>query len=92
MRSSGERHDPGQAKRLFNALGAAVDKLIKEEGASQAVIAQGCGEFLAMVLAELSVEHGDTEEQLAGRIAIYTQALDESIRHNVQTLQRARSQ
>jgi hypothetical protein len=92
MRSSGERYDRDQAERLYNALRATVNTFIAAEGASHTVIAQGCGEFLAMVLAGLSVEHGDTEAQLAGRIATYTEVIAHSIRRNFQTLQRSRSQ
>ena len=92
MRSSWERRDRHKEERLYNALGATVNTFIEEEGASNAVIAQGCGEFLAMVFAGLSVESGDTEEQMGGRIAIYTRALEQSIRRNFQTLQHSRAQ
>ena len=92
MRSSWDRRDLDKEARLYNALGATLNKLIEEEGASNAVIAEACGQFLAMVFAGLSAESGDTEEQLTGRIAIYTEALAQSIRRNFQTLHRARSQ
>ena len=92
MRSSWDRRDRDKEERLYNALGATLNTFIEAEGASNAVVAQACGEFLAMVFAGLSVENGDSEEQIAGRLAVYTQALAESVCRNVQTLHRARSQ
>jgi len=72
MASSWERRDENKEERLYNALGATLNRLIEAEGASNAVIAQGCGEFFAQVLAALSVESGDTHEQLEQRLAIAT--------------------
>jgi hypothetical protein len=43
--SSWERRDEEKEERLYNALGAALNRLIDTEGASNAVIAQACGEF-----------------------------------------------
>ena len=92
MRSSGERDDlDQQAARLYHALWATVHTFRAAEGASPPVLAQGCGEFLAMVLAGLSVEHGDTEAQLAGRITTYTERLAHSVRRNVQTMRHAQT-
>ena len=47
MASSWERRDEAKEARLYHALGAALNTLIETEGASNAVIAQGCGEFYA---------------------------------------------
>src|SRR5262249_35296796 len=62
MASSWERRDENKEESLYNALGATLNRLIEAEGASNAVIAQGCGEFFAQVLAALSVESGDTQQ------------------------------
>ena len=47
MASSWERRDEDKEARLYTALGATLNRLIDAEGASNAVIAQGCGEFYA---------------------------------------------
>ena len=65
MASSWERRDAEKEERLYNALGAALNRLIDTAGASNAVIAQACGEFYAQVCAALSVENGETPEQPA---------------------------
>jgi len=92
MASSWERRDEHKEERLYNALGATLNRLIDAEGASNAVIAQGCGEFFAQVLAALSVESGDTHEQLEQRLAIATTALQEAVVRRAQAMWRAKQQ
>jgi hypothetical protein len=67
-----------------------LNTLIETEGASNAVIAQGCGEFFAMVLAGRSVESHDRPAQMNRRLAVYTRALEQSVHRNAQMLKRSR--
>jgi hypothetical protein len=67
-----------------------LNTLIETEGASNAVIAQGCGEFLAMVLAGRSVESHDSPTQMNRRLAVYTRALEQSVRRKAQMLKCSR--
>jgi len=92
MASSWERRDEHKEERLYNALGATLNRLIEAEGASNAVIAQGCGEFFAQVLAALSVESGDTQAQLEQRLALATTALQEAVVRRAQAMWRATQQ
>jgi hypothetical protein len=92
MASSWERHDEAKEERLYNALGTALNRLIDTEGASNAVIVQACGEFYAQVLAALSVENGETPEQLEHRLASHLQALEEAVLQRAQAMWRAKQQ
>jgi hypothetical protein len=92
MASSWERRDIDKEERLYNALGATLNRLIEAEGASNAVIAQGCGEFFAQVLAALSVESGDTQEQLEQRMTGFTRALQDAVVRRAQAMWDARRQ
>ena len=92
MASSWERRDEAKEERLYNVLGAALNRLIETEGASNAVIAQGCGEFYAQVLAALSVENGDTPEQLEQRMTLLTRTLQEAVVRRAQAMWRTRQQ
>ena len=92
MASSWERRDEEKEERLYNALGATLNRLIETEGASNAVIAQGCGEFYAQVLAALSVESGETPDQLEQRLFLHLQALEEAVLRRAQAMWRARQQ
>ena len=92
MASSWERRDEEKEERLYNALGAALNRLIETEGASNAVIAQGCGEFYAQVFAALSVESGETPDQLEQRLFLHLQALEEAVLRRAQAMWRARQQ
>jgi hypothetical protein len=92
MASSWERRDEDKEERLYNALGATLNRLIEAEGASNAVIMQGCGEFYAQVLAALSVENGETQEQLEQRLAIHIRALQEAVLQRAQAMWRAKQQ
>jgi len=89
MASSWERRDADKEARLYNALGATLNKLIEAEGASNAVIAQGCGAFFAQVLAALSVENGNTPAQLEQRLTTYTRALQEEVMQRAQAMRDA---
>jgi hypothetical protein len=92
MASSWERRDEDKEERLYTALGATLNRLIDAEGASNAVIAQGCGEFYAQVLAALSVESGETPEQLEHWLTLHTRALQEAVLRRAQAMWRARPQ
>jgi hypothetical protein len=92
MASSWERRDEAKEARLYNALGAALNTLIETEGASNAVIAQACGEFYAQVFAALSVENGETPEELEHRLTSHLQALEEAVVQRAQAMWRARQQ
>ena len=92
MASSWERRDEHKEERLYNALGATLNRFIDAEGASNAVIAQGCGEFFAQVVAARSVESGDTHEHLDQRLASATTALQEAVVRRAQAMWRAKQQ
>jgi hypothetical protein len=92
MASSWERRDAAKEERLYNALGAALNRLIDTEGASNAVIAQACGEFYAQVFAALSVENEETPEELEQRLTLHLQALEEAVLRRAQAMWRARQQ
>ena len=92
MASSWERRDENKEERLYNALGATLNRLIDAEGASNAVIAQGCGEFYAQVFAALSVESGETQAQLEHRLTLHIRALQEAVVRRAQAMWRARPQ
>jgi hypothetical protein len=79
-------------RACINTMGATLNRLMEAEGASNAVIAQGCGEFYAQVLAALSVESGETQEQLEQRMTIHTRALQEAVLRRAQAMWRARPQ
>ena len=92
MAPSGGRRERAQAKRLFHAMTARLNQFVATEGASPAAIAQGSVEFVAQVLAWLSVESGDTPAQLEQRLASAIRALQKSARRYAQDLWRLRSQ
>ena len=92
MASSWERRDEDKEERLYNALGTALNRLIETEGASNAVIAQACGEFYAQVFAALSVENGETPEQLEQRLHLHLRALQEAVLQRAQAMWRATEQ
>jgi hypothetical protein len=86
MQDSWGRRDIEKETQIYDALGATLNTIIDTAGASNAVVAQSCGEFLAMTLAGLSVDNGDTDDQITQRVALYMQALHESIWRKVQIL------
>ncbi len=86
MQDPWARRNVEKEVRIYNALGATLNGIIHTEGASNAVVAQSCGAFLARVFAGLSVDNGDTDAQITQRVAMYMQALQESIWRNVRML------
>jgi hypothetical protein len=92
MASSWERRDEDKEERLYNALGVALNRFIETEGASNAVIAQAGGEFYAQVFAALSVENGETPEQLEQRLPLHLRARQEAVLQRAQAMWRARQQ
>src|SRR3989442_12471846 len=86
MQDPWARRNVEKEVRIYNALGATLNGIIHTEGASNAVVAQSCGAFLARGFAGLRVDNGDTDAQITQRVAMYMQALQESIWRNVRML------
>ena len=86
MASSENRRDPDTAERLYKALWITLATFVEAESIQDRALVQVCGEFLSTVLARVSVQRGDTDEEVDARIALYTRTLEERIRHYIQQL------